>query len=409
MPIEILMPALSPTMTEGNLVKWLKNEGDKVKAGEIIAEIETDKATMEMEAVDGGTLGKILIPAGTENVPVNQLVALILENGESSDVLASYQPKASTAAQSVETAPSQNTATAATPSAVTPTVQSGRVAASPLAKRLAQTNQIDLATLQGSGPRGRIVEADVQAALSSPRKTTPITAPSLGTNTHRDVQLNNMRKVIAKRLTEAKRDIPHFYLTIDCQLDALLKLRSDVNARSEDQKFSVNDFVIRACALALAKVPEANATWHDTYIRQYDHADICVAVAIDGGLVTPIIPLTDQKSLRQISSEMRELAERARAGKLKPEEYQGGTFTLSNLGMFGIKQFGAILNPPQACILAVGMGEKRPIVKDDGSISAATLMTCTLSVDHRAVDGAIGARFLAAFKELIEDPLRLII
>ncbi len=399
MPIELLMPALSPTMTEGNLIKWYKKEGDSIKAGEVLAEIETDKATMEVEAVDEGTLGKILIQAGSENVKVNALIALILEEDEDPKALDSYV-KTPAAVQST------SAAAVSVPEPVTPQVKAvqgndkSRVFASPLAKRIAENNQVSLESISGSGPKGRIIKADVEAALTK----TPARSGE-----YTEISLNNMRKVIAKRLTESKQQIPHFYLNIDCNLDMLLQLRTSLNNRNKNGvKISVNDFVIKACAQALIQVPEANAAWHDTVIRQYHSADVAVAVAIDGGLVTPILRSAETKSITALSTEIKALAEKARAGKLVPEEYQGGTFTLSNLGMFGITNFSAILNPPQACILAVGAGEKRPIVKDD-KIIIATMMTCTLSVDHRAVDGAVGARFLSAFKSLIEDPLALLV
>jgi pyruvate dehydrogenase E2 component (dihydrolipoamide acetyltransferase) len=409
MPVQILMPALSPTMTEGNLVKWLKAEGEIVKPGEVIAEIETDKATMEVEAVDEGILAKIIIPAGTESVKVNSLIALLLEDGEDAAAL-------DTVASMPQASIPEATTTAATAS-VTPPAKpkpstGERQFSSPLARRIAEQNQIDLQVISGSGPHGRVIKSDVEAVIASGKSgqrlgvsPAPIQYNQAG---YVDAPLNNMRKVIAKRLTESKQEVPHFYLTVDCHLDALLKLRSEVNNRLDNQKISVNDFIVRACDLALTRVPEANVAWFETFLRQYQAADVSVAVAIDGGLVTPVIRSAQEKSLREISQEVKSLAERARAGKLAPEDYQGGTFTISNLGMYGIKQFAAILNPPQACILAVGAGEQRAIIKE-GQISIATVMTCTLSVDHRAVDGAIGSKFLASFKELIEDPLQLII
>lgn len=398
MPIEILMPALSPTMTEGNLVRWLKKEGEKVKAGELLAEIETDKATMEMEAVDEGIMGKILVPEGSEGVRVNTLIAVLVEEGET---LENFKPQNTRSEPIASQQPVVETKTPV--AAQQPATLTEKLFVSPLARRIAKENDIDLTKVKGTGPRGRIVEADVRQAGQNP-------AISLsGETPYREVSLNNMRKVIAKRLTEAKQQVPHFYLTIDCQLDTLLQLRIDINARLNEDKLSVNDFIIRACALSLIEVPEANAAWYETVIRQYQTADVAVAVAIEGGLVTPLIRQAEKKSVRELSAEMRSLAQRARAGKLMPEEYQGGTFTLSNLGMYGIKHFGAILNPPQACILAVGMGEKRPIVTKESSVAVATIMTCTLSVDHRAVDGAVGSRFLAAFKAFIEDPLRLLV
>ncbi|MEI8295321.1 MAG: 2-oxo acid dehydrogenase subunit E2, partial [Alphaproteobacteria bacterium] len=322
MPIEILMPALSPTMTEGNLIRWLKKEGDTVKAGELLAEIETDKATMEMEAVDEGVIGKIIISGGTEGVKVNELIAVLLEAGEG---MQDFKPKK--AVPKKEAAPLPEVQEAAVQPSVATVASTDRIIASPLARRVAHENQIDLTKVKGTGPRGRIVEADVLNKAGG-----QLSVPMSGENSYIDVPLSNMRKVIAKRLTEAKRDIPHFYLTIDCQLDDLLRLRGSFNARPGVDKLSVNDFIIRACALALEEVPEANAAWHDTVIRQYRDADVAVAVAIDGGLITPLIRQAQTKSVRALSLEMRELAQRARAGKLRPEEYQGGTFTLSNLG-----------------------------------------------------------------------------
>ena len=413
MPVKILMPALSPTMTEGNLVRWLKAEGDIVKSGQVLAEIETDKATMEVEAVEEGTLAKIIVAAGSEGVKVNSLIAVLLEEGEDA---ASVDAFISTADPAVSV-PSTVSASAPKPAnisnaaAITNSPADERLFVSPLAKRIAQQNQINLATITGSGPRGRIVKADVeQAALTPSSQSVSTAVPTIvyGDSGYADLPLNNMRKVIARRLTESKQQVPHFYLNVDCELDALLALRSDVNARLDEGKLSVNDFIVRACALALIKVPEANVSWMDTHIRQFQAADISVAVAIDGGLVTPVVRSANLKSMKDISVEVKILADKARAGKLAPEDYQGGSFTISNLGMYGIKQFSAIINPPQACILAVGAGEKRPVVKE-GALTVATVMSCTLSADHRAVDGAVGARFLEAFKAFIEDPLRLLV
>jgi pyruvate dehydrogenase E2 component (dihydrolipoamide acetyltransferase) len=415
MPITILMPALSPTMTEGNLIKWLKKEGDTVKAGEVIAEIETDKATMEVEAVDEGTLGRIVIPAGTEQVAVNTVIALLLEEGEDPTALETAVAPAPKAKTEKEVAPAPVIA-APEPSKVTvlpmkdlPPAQRAstageRVFASPLARRLAEHTNVDLHAISGTGPHGRVVKLDVENA-SKYRPSAP--SPVYGDAGYFDIPLNNIRKITAKRLTESKQQVPHFYLTVDCTLDALMALRSELNARMDDEKLSVNDFIIRAVALSLMKVPAANVSWQETSLRQYQSADISVAVAIEGGLVTPIIRSAQNKTLRQLSQEMKVLAEKARSGKLAPEEFQGGTFTISNLGMYGIKHFGAIINPPQACILAVGMGEQRPVIRD-GQVHVATQMTCTMSVDHRAVDGAVGSTFLSAFKEFIEDPLRLL-
>lgn len=406
MPITILMPALSPTMTEGNLVKWLKKEGDPIKSGDIIAEIETDKATMEVEAVDEGILGRIMVPAGTEQVSVNAVIALLLEEGEDVAALeqATVTPPEKSKQASMQPPAALSPATAPFPSRQT--AKGGdRIFASPLARRLAEQTGVDLRTLSGSGPHGRIIKFDVENA---PRASAQITSPVESESGYFDAPLTNIRKITAKRLTESKQEIPHFYLTVDCTLDPLLQLRSDLNARMEPEKLSVNDFIIRAVALSLMKVSEANVSWQGTSLRQYQSADIAVAVAIPGGLVTPIIRSAHHKTLKELSREMKTLAEKARAGKLAPEEFQGGTFTISNLGMYGIKHFSAIINPPQACILAVGAGEQRPVIRN-GQIQIATQMTCTLSVDHRAVDGAAGSTFLTTFREFIEDPLRLLV
>ncbi len=400
MPFQILMPALSPTMTEGNLIKWHKAEGDRIKAGQVLAEIETDKATMEVEAVDEGILGRIIIPAGTENVKVNALIGLILEDGEDKSALDSFKAPEAIKIEIISTQ-IESTVEILTHPATQASTE--RVYATPLARRIATQKGVNLHEINGSGPRGRIVKADIENSAPSGTSTLKYIA-----STHVDIPMNNMRKTIAKRLTESKQTIPHFYLTVDCNIDKLLVLRADMNALPKaTRKLSVNDFIIRACALALHEVPEANATFHDTFIRQYSAVDMAVAVAIDGGLVTPVIRSAEQKSISALSAEMKSLAERARVGKLKPEEYQGGGFTLSNLGMFGVKHFGAIINPPQASILAVGAGEQRAVVKN-GQLAIATMMTCTLSVDHRSVDGAVGSRLLAAFKRLIENPVALL-
>ncbi|WP_142846986.1 pyruvate dehydrogenase complex dihydrolipoamide acetyltransferase [Telmatospirillum sp. J64-1] len=432
MPIEILMPALSPTMSEGKLAKWHKKEGDQVSSGDVIAEIETDKATMEFEAVDEGVIGKILVPEGTEGVAVNELIALLLEEGEDASALEGAG-KAKAAPAPAEAGSSQPAASEAAVSAQAaapqPAARSGghggaRIFASPLARRIAKEAGLDLAALKGSGPHGRIVKADVEKAkaegtakaapaaaaapqAAKPAAPAPAPVPEFGPKFH-EVPHSGMRKTIARRLSESKRDVPHFYLTIDCNLDALMALRKDLNGRSDAYKLSVNDFIIRASALALRKVPAANVSWTDTAMRVYEEVDISVAVATPAGLITPVIKNADQKGLAAISNEIKSLAARAREGKLKPEEYQGGGFTISNLGMYGINNFAAIINPPQACILAVGAGEQRPIVKD-GALAIATMMTATLSVDHRAVDGAVGAEYLAALKQLIEDPLTMLL
>jgi len=428
MPIEILMPALSPTMTEGNLAKWLKNEGEAVKPGDVIAEIETDKATMEVEAVDEGKLGRILVPAGSQGVKVNQPIALLLEEGEDASALAKIgtpapkpaapAPAPAPAAASAPVAQKPTAAPAPAPAAATG-APGERVFASPLARRMAQQAGLDLARLNGSGPHGRIVKADIDAALARgapaakpaapPMAAAPApAAPVFGLPAFTEQPHSIMRKVIARRLVESKREAPHFYLTLDCNIDRLLQLRQEINVNREKDKISVNDFVIKASALALKLVPAANASWTESAVRLYQASDVSVAVATPGGLITPIIRSADGKSLSAISAEMKDLAARAREGKLKPEEYQGGTFSVSNLGMFGIREFAAVINPPQGAILAVGAGEQRPIVKDN-ALAIATMMSCTLSVDHRVVDGAIGAEFLAAFKKLIEDPLSMLI
>jgi pyruvate dehydrogenase E2 component (dihydrolipoamide acetyltransferase) len=441
MPIKILMPALSPTMTEGNLAKWLKREGDAVKPGDVIAEIETDKATMEVEAVDEGRLGKILVPEGAQAVKVNEPIALLLEEGEEAhdlDVGAASPAPAPARPETVVPKPAAGNGAAApaappAPAAVAPAgaapAEGGRRFASPLARRMAAAAGLDLATLGGSGPNGRIVKSDVEAALARGPTPQPAAAPgpaatpaalpaaaapaapppTVGLPSFTEVPNSQIRKVIARRLSEAKREAPHFYLSVDCEIDALLRIRQELNGREgADYKLSVNDFVIRAAALALHKVPAANASWTESAIRLYSQADISVAVAIPNGLITPVIRNAGAKGLAQISKEMKELAGRARENKLKPEEYQGGTFSISNLGMYGIKSFAAVLNPPQGAILAVGSGEQRPVVKG-GALAIATVMTCTLSVDHRVVDGAIGAELLAAFKKLIEDPLAMLL
>ncbi|NYZ12032.1 pyruvate dehydrogenase complex dihydrolipoamide acetyltransferase [Azospirillum sp. RWY-5-1] len=443
------MPALSPTMTEGNLARWLKKEGDTVKAGDVLAEIETDKATMEVEAVDEGRIGKILVESGAQGVAVNTPIAILLEEGEDESALnaAPAAPAAASAPKAAEPEPAPAPAAASAP-APAPAMNGGgnadgRVFASPLAKRIAEQAGLDLRGIKGSGPQGRIVKADVEAAKAAPRSAAPAAAapakadapakpaaaPAAATPApaaakpagvdakdfsdklgmaYTAIPNSGMRKTIARRLSEAKQTVPHFYLTVDCQLDQLLKIRADLNGRSDSYKLSVNDFVIRAVALALKKVPAANAAYTDEAILQYHHADVSVAVATPNGLITPIIKAAETKGLAQISSEMKDLAKRARDGKLKPEEFQGGTFSVSNLGMFGIREFAAIINPPQGCILAVGAGEQRPVVKD-GALSIATVMSCTLSVDHRVVDGAVGAEFLAAFKALVEDPLSMLL
>ena len=435
MPINVLMPALSPTMTEGKLARWLKKEGDAVKSGQVLCEIETDKATMEVEAVDEGTLGKILVAAGTEGVKVNAPIAVILEEGESAASAAAPAP-ASAPAPAVAAAPAPAAAPSARPVAA-PVADAGRVFASPLARRMAEQAGLDISAIRGSGPNGRIVKADIDAARAggqaarkpaapaaaaapsaAPASAAPapaaVSAASLAAiGPHKLVPLSSMRRVIARRLTESKQQVPHFYMTVDCVIDRLLAGRAALNAKSPEKgpgafKLSVNDFVIKAVAVALRQVPAANASYSDDGILMWDDVDVSVAVAIPGGLITPIIRKADAKGLAQISNEMKDLAARAKDGKLKPEEFQGGGFSISNLGMFGIKEFGAVINPPQGAILAVGAGEQRPVVKD-GALAIATVMSCTLSVDHRVIDGAVGAEFLAAFKRIVEDPLAMLL
>ncbi len=431
MPIPILMPALSPTMEEGTLAKWLVKEGDSVEAGDVIAEIETDKATMEVEAVDEGTLARILVQDGTDEVAVNAPIALLLEEGEDASALEGFSVKplngSQAPAESDQSAPEQISASPAPePEPVLCTApmppMGERIFASPLARRLAGEKGIDLTSVAGTGPHGRIIKRDIEshqpksapaARPSEPPKDAK--APPAGLfveGRYETIKLDGMRKTIAARMTESKRDIPHYYLTIDCEIDALLKTRKELNAKSPEGegsfKISVNDFVVRACALSLMKVPEANRSFTEDAIIQHKHADVAIAVAIDGGLITPIVFDAEAKGLSVIAKEVQDLAARARDRKLMPEEYQGGTFSISNLGMFGVKHFTAVINSPHACILAVGAGEKRPIIKD-GAVSSATIMTCTMSCDHRVVDGAVGAQFLQAFKGYIEDPLTMLL
>ena len=484
MTIKILMPALSPTMTEGNLAKWHVKEGDEVNPGDVIAEIETDKATMEVESVDEGVVGKILVPEGTEAVQVNQTIGVLLEEGEDASAIGdetnnaapapapaqqAEEPKAGTPAPAASGAASADVK--ASPLAKRIAEQTGvdlgtvsgtgahgkivkadveaaisggsrpsggqvdvsmsgplpaavdgdgnRVFASPLARRMAAQADVDLAAITGSGPGGRIVKSDVEAAIASGAAAKPAAeaeekpqaapAPASAADTSEIVKLSTMRKVIAQRMAESKAEVPHFYLTMDCELDELLKIRKSLNEAQDDVKISVNDFVIRACAMALMDVPAANVAYeNDGEMRQFHTVDISVAVAIPGGLITPIVRAAEKKGFKQISADMKDLATRARDGKLMPEEYQGGSFSVSNLGMFGVKQFDAVINPPQACILAVGAGEQRPVVKN-GEIVPATVMSCTLSVDHRVVDGAIGAELLAAIKRYVENPALMLL
>ncbi|WP_298899946.1 pyruvate dehydrogenase complex dihydrolipoamide acetyltransferase [uncultured Mesorhizobium sp.] len=449
MPINITMPALSPTMEEGNLAKWLVKEGDKVAPGDVIAEIETDKATMEVEAVDEGTVAKLVVPAGTEGVKVNAVIAILAGEGEDAGAAAKAEaPKAE--APKPEPAKEAPKAAAAAPTpakAEAAPVANGhaggdRVFASPLARRIAREAGVDVSAVTGTGPHGRVVKADIDAAIAggakaAPAAKAPAVAPAPAAaapaakpmsddqvlklfeeGSYELIPHDNMRKTIARRLVEAKSTIPHFYLTIDCELDALLALRSQINAtapmRKTDKgevpayKLSVNDMIIKAMAMALKAVPDANVSWTEGAMVRHKHADVGVAVSIPGGLITPIIRHADEKTLSVISNEMKDLASRARSRKLKPEEYQGGTTAVSNLGMFGIKDFAAVINPPHATILAVGAGEERAVVKN-GEIKIATVMSVTLSTDHRAVDGALGAELIGAFKRLVENPMGMLV
>ncbi len=442
MATNILMPALSPTMTEGTLARWLKKEGDVIKAGDVIAEIETDKATMEVEAVDEGILGKILVPDGTAGVKVNDPIAVLVEKGEAVPAAAPSAAPAPVAAAPAPAAvavpatapvPAPAPALAPTPAAQAASIDDSRIVASPLAKRMALQAGINLAGVTGSGPGGRIVKADIEAVqarpaaaapvAASPAAAAPVAAPAAApapkpaapviTAPHTLVPNSNMRKVIARRLSEAKQTVPHFYVSMDIELDALLKLRADLNARSAKDgpgafKLSVNDLIIKAAAITLRRVPKVNASYTEDNTVLYHDVDISVAVSIPDGLITPIIRHADTKGLSAISNEMKDLAARAKAGKLKPEEFQGGGFSISNMGMFGVSSFAAIINPPQAGILAVGAGTQRAVVKD-GALAIATVMTCTLSVDHRVVDGALGAEWLAEFRKIVEDPLSLML
>lgn len=413
MPIQILMPALSPTMTEGTLARWLKAEGDAIKPGDILAEIETDKATMEIEAIDGGILGKICVAEGSENVPVNTLIALVFEEGESLESLNELKASSEAGVELPVFEPTKIDSWQ--PSKVQsvkgrePGVLLERVLASPLARRIAAQSNIEISHMgQGSGPRGRIIKADVEAFIGHSKMAAPH-GDTGSQGEYEEIKLSTMRKVIARRLVESKTTIPHFYLSIDCQIDALLKVRHDINNNlAEGQKISVNDFILKAAAKALKEVPDANASYHETHIRRYHHADISVAVAIEGGLVTPVVRRAETFGLLELAQRVKELVTRARAGSLTPEEYQGGTFSVSNLGMYGIKSFSAIINPPQGCILAVGAAEKRASIIND-QVVPATLMNCTLSVDHRVIDGAVGALFFRAFKKYLENPLLLLI
>ena len=428
MAIEILMPALSPTMEEGTLAKWLVKEGDTVQSGDLLAEIETDKATMEFEAVDEGVIGKILIAEGTEGVKVNTAIAIIGEEGEDM----SAAPEAAAPVAATAPAEAEVATPAATPAPAAPAAKDGsRLFATPLARRIAAEKGLDLATITGSGPHGRIIKADVENATAQPAAATAsapaasadapaaamATSPSTAQVTamyegrqFEEIKLDGMRKIIAARLTEAKQTVPHFYLRRDIQLDALLKFRSQLNKTLEARgvKLSVNDFIIKACALALQEVPEANAVWAGDRVLQMKASDVAVAVAIEGGLFTPVLQDAEMKSLSALSVQMKDFASRARDRKLAPQEYQGGSFAISNLGMFGIDNFDAIINPPHSGILAVGAGTEKPIVGANGELAVATVMSVTLSVDHRVIDGAMAANLLNAIKANLENPMGML-
>ena len=450
MPINILMPALSPTMEKGNLAKWLKKEGDKIKSGDVIAEIETDKATMEVEAVDEGTLAKILVPEGTQDVAVNDVIAVLAGDGEDVKAAGAAAPKPApaAAAPAPKPAPAAAPAVAAAPAAPAPapvvaspptapatspqTNGHGRIFSSPLARRLAKEAGIELARIMGSGPHGRIIARDVEEAKSGKGLKAPAAAPPAGPaiapsmsdkqilalfepGSYEIVPHDGMRRTIAQRLTASVQNVPHFYLTIDCDIGKLLAAREEINADAPKDKekkplykISVNDFVIKAMAIALQQIPNCNVSWTEAGMLKHRHSDIGVAVAMPGGLITPIIRKAETKSLSMISNEMKDFAARARARKLKPEEYQGGTTAVSNLGMYGINHFTAVINPPHATILAVGTSEERPVVRA-GKIEIASIMSVTLSCDHRAIDGALGAELIGAFKVLIENPVMMMV
>lgn len=429
MPINIMMPALSPTMEEGTLAKWLVKEGDTVQSGDVMAEIETDKATMEFEAVDEGVIGKIIIPEGSEGVKVNEVIAVLLEDGEDASAI-SDAPAATPAAAAPAAEVAASPVPTAAPAPSAPAGNDGtRVFASPLARRIAADKGLDLANIAGSGPKGRIVKADVENATAAPA-TAPAAKASSAAPTamaqsadaetvkkmyadreYEEVSLDGMRKIIAARLTEAKQTVPHFYLRRDIHLDALLAFRSKLNKSLEAKgvKLSVNDFIIKASALALQDVPDCNAVWAGDRVLKLKPSDVAVAVAIEGGLFTPVLRDSHIKTLSALSAEMKDLAARARDRKLMPQEYQGGSFAISNLGMMGVENFDAVINPPHASILAVGAGAKKPVVNADGELGIATVMSVTLSVDHRVIDGALGATFLAAIKGYLEDPLSMLV
>ena len=432
MATNILMPALSPTMTEGTLARWLKKEGDTVKAGDVIAEIETDKATMEVEAVDEGVLGKILVADGTEHVKVNDPIAVLVDAGEAVPAAAApvaAAPVAAPAPVAAAVAPAPLATPVAAPVAA-PAASGERVFASPLARRMASQAEIELSAVKGSGPNGRIVRADIEAAQKGQPAAAPVAVPAPVTaapaaapapvraaaiaQPHKLVPHTSIRKVIARRLTEAKSTIPHFYVSMDIDVGELVSLMDKLNAKSPPREhpdwyfITINDLIIKASALTLRRLPATNAAWTDDGMAVFEDVDISVAVSIPDGLITPIVKRADQKGLLTISREMKDLATRARAGKLKPDEFQGGGFSISNMGMFGVTQFNAIINPPQAAILAVGAASKRAVVRDD-QLAIATVMTCTLSVDHRVIDGALGASWMKTFKQILEDPLSLML
>ena len=419
MSVSVLMPALSPTMTDGTLARWLVKEGDSVKSGDVIAEIETDKATMEVEALDDGVVAKLAVAEGTQNVAVNAVIAVLAEDGESVDDALAAVAAAPTAATPtpqqadvpaapvvpVQTSPVQPVATSA------PTTATNRVFASPLARRIAADAGLDLARLSGTGPHGRIIRADVEEAISAGPARQAVSPPpaSASQAEERFVPHNAMRRVIAERLQQSKQTAPHFYLTVDCEIDNLLAARKALNEAAEDGvKISVNDMVVKAAAAALMAEPDVNGYFEAEGCRYFSSADICVAVAVDGGLVTPVLHHVESLGLAEISRKTADLASRARSGTLDPSEYAGGSFTISNLGMFGIREFAAVINPPQSAILAVGAGEQRPVVKN-GELAVATVMSVTLSADHRIVDGALGAKWLQAFKRAIEQPVTMLL
>jgi pyruvate dehydrogenase E2 component (dihydrolipoamide acetyltransferase) len=441
MTINILMPALSPTMTEGKLAAWHKKEGDAVESGDVLAEIETDKATMEVEAVDEGTLGKILIKEGTDGVAVNTPIAILLEEGEDESALAEAEEKAkaapAAAAQAAPEAPKPEAKTgepaptpeakpapAAAPPAPQASTEGGRLFASPLARRLAEQAGLDLSSVPGTGPHGRIVKRDVEAVKSGAVQPTAAAVAATGPQIvpagidkgllsllpdYEAVENSGMRKVIAKRLTESSQQVPHFFLSVDCNLDNLLAARADLNGRKDaDYKLSVNDFLIKAASVALRQVPEVNCSYTDEAVLYFKRVDMAVAVAVEGGLITPIIHDAANLGLKDISAKAKELAAKARDGKLAPEEYQGGTFSISNLGMFGISNFTSIINQPQGAILSIGAGEQKPVVKN-GELAIGTVMTATLAIDHRCIDGATGAKWMQAFKAIVEQPVSMLL